>query len=116
MLNHADRVKIACQATPANVIGMILTRTCGTAWRQTIFHAFSLTSRHGPNMVLRHVLHGPTHNGGGSEVPPLAAAAVLQDSGGLNLFIVNRNPASAARLQSALRGFALLALQEALTF
>lgn len=115
LLNHADRVKIACQAQLVNVIGMILTRTGGPAWRQTIFHPFALTSRHGRGTVLRHVLHGPTHNAGGSEVPTLAAAAVLQDTGELNLFIVNRNPASAARLESTLRGFVTLTLQEALT-
>ena len=41
LLNHADRVKVACLAQLVNVIAPIMTETGGTAWRQTIFHPFS---------------------------------------------------------------------------
>ena len=45
LLNHADRVAIACQAQLVNVIAPILTRPSGPAWRQTIFHPFAITAR-----------------------------------------------------------------------
>jgi len=41
LLNHADRIGIACQAQLANVIAPIRTETRGPAWRQTIFHPFA---------------------------------------------------------------------------
>jgi alpha-L-arabinofuranosidase len=41
LLNHADRVKVACLAQLVNVIAPIMTETGGPAWRQTIFHPFA---------------------------------------------------------------------------
>ena len=40
LLNHADRVKVACLAQLVNVIAPIMTETGGPAWRQTIFYPF----------------------------------------------------------------------------
>lgn len=37
LLNHADRVKVACLAQLVNAIAPIMTETGGGAWRQTIF-------------------------------------------------------------------------------
>ena len=45
LLQHADRVAIACQAQLVNVIAPIMTRPEGPAWRQTIFHPFAITAR-----------------------------------------------------------------------
>lgn len=45
LLQHADRVAIACQAQLVNVIAPILTRPGGPAWRQSIFHPFAITAR-----------------------------------------------------------------------
>ena len=45
LIDHADRVAIACQAQLVNVIAPILTRPGGPAWRQTIFHPFAITAR-----------------------------------------------------------------------
>src|SRR5437764_13915235 len=45
LLNHADRVTVACQAQLANVIGPIRTVGGGPAWRQPIFYPFAHTSR-----------------------------------------------------------------------
>jgi alpha-N-arabinofuranosidase len=53
LLNHADRVKVACLAQLVNVIAPIMTETGGTAWRQTIFHPFSDFSNLGRGNVLR---------------------------------------------------------------
>ena len=48
LLNHADRVKVACLAQLVNVIAPIMTETGGPAWRQTIFHPFAQMSRYRP--------------------------------------------------------------------
>ena len=41
LLNHADRVRIACQAQLVNVIAPIRTEPGGAAWRQPTFHPFA---------------------------------------------------------------------------
>ena len=52
LLNHADRVRVACQAQLVNLLAPIVTIPGGTAWRQTIFHPFALTARHAHGSVL----------------------------------------------------------------
>ncbi|QFY12491.1 alpha-L-arabinofuranosidase [Nonomuraea phyllanthi] len=90
LLNHADRVGLACQAQLANVIAPIRTEPGGPAWRQTIFHPFALTAANARGRVLRAQVTAPsmpTEKYG--EVPVLAAAATL-DEGELSVFAVNR--------------------------
>ena len=41
LLNHADRIGVACLAQLVNVIAPIRTEPGGTAWRQTTFHPFA---------------------------------------------------------------------------
>ena len=108
LLRHADRVKIGCLAQLVNVIAPIMTEPGGPAWRQTSFHPFALTSRHGRGTVLRVEPESPRHETTDhGEVPLLDAVAVQQDEGGVVLFAVNRSqtraddpgrgPAGAAR-------------------
>ena len=52
LLNHADRVRVACQAQLVNLLAPIVTIPGGPAWRQTIFHPFALTARHAHDSVL----------------------------------------------------------------
>jgi alpha-N-arabinofuranosidase len=93
LLRHADRVKIGCLAQLVNVIAPIRTEPGGPAWRQSIFHPFALTSRHGRGTVLRIEPDSPVHETDWlGEVPILDAAAVLdEESGGITLFAVNRD-------------------------
>jgi alpha-L-arabinofuranosidase len=93
LLRHADRVRIGCQAQLVNVIAPIMTQRGGPAWRQTIYHPFALTSRHGRGMVLRVEPDGPRHETAAhGEVPVLDAVAVLaEDPAGVVLFAVNRD-------------------------
>jgi alpha-N-arabinofuranosidase len=93
LLRHADRVRIGCQAQLVNVIGLIMTEPGGSAWRQSIFHPFALTSRHGRGTVLRVEPQGPTHETAAhGEVPILDAVAVqAEEPAGVVLFAVNRD-------------------------
>lgn len=60
LLNHADRVKIACLAQLVNVIAPIMTEAGGPTWRQPTFHPFGAVAAnaHGDSLVTRTT--GPT--------------------------------------------------------
>ncbi|WP_424534665.1 alpha-N-arabinofuranosidase [Sphaerisporangium viridialbum] len=105
LLNHADRVGIACQAQLANVIAPIRTEPGGPSWRQTIFHPFALTAAHARGRVLRVAATSPafaTERYG--EVPALVSAVTHDDdSGSLTVFAVNRSERPLP-LETSLRG------------
>ncbi|HYQ65095.1 alpha-N-arabinofuranosidase [Actinophytocola sp.] len=92
LLRHADRVRIACLAQLVNVIAPIRSEPGGPAWRQTTFHPFSLTSRHGRGTVLRVEPTGPSYETSRmGEVPVVSATAVHdEEAGTVTLFAVNR--------------------------
>jgi len=93
LLRHADRVRMACLAQLVNAIGAIRSEPGGPSWRQTIFHPFALTSRHGRGTVLHTPISGPGyHTPQFGMVPKADAVAVRSDSGGeLTVFAVNRD-------------------------
>jgi alpha-N-arabinofuranosidase len=93
LLRHADRVKIGCLAQLVNVIAPIRSEPGGPAWRQTSFHPFALTSRHGRGTVLRTEPTGPVYEATAQgEVPVLGVTAVQDDeSGAITVFAVNRD-------------------------
>ena len=104
LLNHADRVKVACLAQLVNVIAPIMTETGGPAWRQTIFYPVRadepLRPRQGPahaGRVARLTLRpttiraAPRISSRCPNVPYLKLAAVADEAGGLSLFLLNRD-------------------------
>jgi alpha-N-arabinofuranosidase len=127
LLNHADRVKCACLAQLVNVIAPIMTETGGGAWRQSIFYPFQHMSRFGRGRVLRCQVACETYAAtyydprGSIEqafeipaAPYLKLAAVADGAGGLNLFALNRDLARPLSVEVEARGFAPLAVAEAL--
>jgi alpha-L-arabinofuranosidase len=127
LLNHADRVKCACLAQLVNVIAPIMTETGGGAWRQTIFYPFQHMSRHGRGRVLKGQVHSETYAAAyydprGSldqefpipAAPYLKLAAVATAGGGLSLFALNRDLGQPMTVSVEARGFADLAVAEAL--
>ena len=50
MLQHADRLKIACLAQLVNVIAPIMTEKGGEAWRQPIFYPYMHASVYGEGL------------------------------------------------------------------
>ena len=92
MLRHADRVRIGCLAQLVNVIAPIRTEAGGPVWRQTTFHPFALTSRHGRGSVLRAEVDSPVMDTKWfGDAPVLDAAATLEDDGTVSVFAVNRD-------------------------
>ncbi len=114
LLNHADRVAIACQAQLVNIIAPIMTEPGGRAWRQTIFHPFAQAARLARGRVLRPLIESssyPTERYG--EVPVLHATATFDDdTGDLCLFAVNRSTTETLPLTADVRGFGTLQVAE----
>ncbi|SMD25298.1 arabinosylfuranosidase ArfA [Kibdelosporangium aridum] len=114
LLRHADRVKIACLAQLVNVIAPIRSEPDGPAWRQTTFHPYALTSRHGRGVVLRVEPISPTYETSWmGEVPVVDATAVHhEESGAVTLFAVNRDQHEPLTLDIDIRSLPSLAIGE----
>jgi alpha-N-arabinofuranosidase len=129
LLNHADRVRVACLAQLVNAIAPILTETGGPAWRQTIFYPFAHFSNFGRGRVLRTHIDSPTYAAsyfdprGAQEhrfampaVPYLKLAVVHdEESNGVNLFALNRSLDQPLEITLQAGGFGRLQVGQALT-
>jgi alpha-N-arabinofuranosidase len=92
LVNHADRVKIACLAQLVNVIAPIRTEPGGPAWKQSTFHVFASVAAHarGHSLVTR-VTAPELSTQRYGDVPALTAAATHDPhSEAAALFVTNR--------------------------
>ncbi|MGB9683251.1 MAG: alpha-L-arabinofuranosidase C-terminal domain-containing protein, partial [bacterium] len=106
LLNHSDRVKIACLAQLVNVIAPIMTEDNGPSWRQTIYYPFMYTARYGKGDVLKPIIYSPLFDTKEfSDVPFIDASAVLNDNGELVVFLINKSMDSSIPLECILNGF-----------
>ncbi|AIQ20374.1 alpha-N-arabinofuranosidase [Paenibacillus sp. FSL H7-0357] len=107
LLNHADRVKIACLAQLVNAIAPIMTETGGAAWRQSIFYPYMHTSLYGRGTVLRPVITSPLYDSKDyTDVPLLDSAVVWNEAEGeLVIFALNRSLQESLLLECDVRGF-----------
>ncbi|MFS0702512.1 alpha-N-arabinofuranosidase [Cellulomonas sp. 179-A 4D5 NHS] len=97
LVNHADRVPIACLAQMVNAIAPIMTEPDGPAWRQPTFHPFAETARLARGVALDLRVEAPSVTTAlHGTVPLVTAAATWDDVDGtdaaLALFLVNRSP------------------------
>lgn len=125
LLNHADRVRVACLAQLVNAIAPIMTEAGGPAWRQAIFWPFADFARLGQGRVLKARVDSPTYAAtyydprGTEELRfPMPAApylklAAIDAAGRLTLFLLNRHLDEAMEVQVTARGFGDLALERA---
>lgn len=92
MLNHCDRVKIACLAQLVNVIAPIMTSDTG-AWRQTIFYPYMQASRYGRGTVLTSIVDSPVYDSKNyTDVPYLDSSVVWnEEDNSLTVFAVNKS-------------------------
>ncbi|WP_282583822.1 arabinosylfuranosidase ArfA [Lichenifustis flavocetrariae] len=107
LMNNADRVKCACLAQLVNVIGPIMTETGGPAWRQSIFHPFALSAKHGQGRVLQAKIDTPTMVTKAVPDMPVLLAAVTDDpaTGQTAIFALNRSSSESLDVEIGLRGF-----------
>jgi alpha-L-arabinofuranosidase len=92
LLNHSDRVSMACQAQLVNIIAPIRAEPDRPAWRQTIFHPFARTAEHARGTALRVAVDAPplpTAEYG--TVDAVDVAATVDGAHGA-VFLVNRMP------------------------
>ncbi|MDC7123259.1 alpha-L-arabinofuranosidase [Cellulomonas fimi] len=91
LLNHADRVPVACLAQLVNVIAPIMTEPDGPAWRQPTFAPFATTARLARGTALDLRVTAPTvTTAQHGDVPVVTAAATLDGTEGA-VFLVNRS-------------------------
>lgn len=89
LINHADRVKIACLAQLVNVIAPIATQKGGSAIRQTIFYPFRYLSEFGRGTVLQPVIDTPKVETKHGDTPLLYTTAVRGDDDTVTVFGLN---------------------------
>jgi alpha-N-arabinofuranosidase len=89
LLNHADRVKIACLAQLVNVIAPICTKKGGPAIRQTIFYPFYFLSKYGRGIVLHPVVQIPKTETKYGETPLLYTSTVHGHDDSVTIFALN---------------------------
>lgn len=108
LINHADRVKIACLAQLVNVIAPIMTEDTGDggrSWRQTIFYPFLHASAYGRGTALQPVVLCDKHDTKDyTDVPDIACAAV-EDAQTLTVFALNRSLDEPAQTEIDLGNF-----------
>jgi len=116
LINHADRVKIGCQAQLVNAIAPIYTAKGGPAWRQTIYYPFQHASHYGRGNVLRALITSPTYDSCKHEGVPVLDGAVVHDpaSGELTAFLLNRGRES-LHVEVQTMGFGGYSLAEHIT-
>ncbi|WP_169911735.1 alpha-N-arabinofuranosidase [Clostridium oryzae] len=92
MLQHSDRVKMACLAQLVNVIAPIMTTNGGGTWRQTIFYPFMHVSNYGRGCVINPIISSPTYDSKDfTDVPVLQSAAVFnEEKEQLTIFALNK--------------------------
>jgi alpha-N-arabinofuranosidase len=105
LLNHADRVTVACQAQLVNIIAPIRTEKGGPAWRQTIFYPFAQVARHARGQALVLPLVSPQIGSDAyGTVPAVTCAATIDPQHQrLALFLVNRDQNGPIELEVDLR-------------
>ncbi|GLY32759.1 alpha-L-arabinofuranosidase C-terminal domain-containing protein [Kineosporia sp. NBRC 101731] len=109
LLRHSDRVSMANLAQLVNVIAPIRCEPDGSAWRQTTFFPFALTSARGRGRVVRSDLTAPTVGTSQyGDVDMVDAVSVVADDGCVSLFVVNRSTTETVSLTTELTGASLI--------
>lgn len=107
MLNHADRVKIGCQAQLVNVIAPIMTSDTGS-FKQTIFYPFKHCSMYGRGVALQSVVESEKYDAIHYKDIPYIATSVIynEEEERITIFAVNRDLDDDCSLDADLRQFA----------
>ncbi len=107
LLNHADRVKMACLAQLVNVIAPIMTVPGGKAWKQTIFEPFFHASQYANGTVLQTASVCEKYDSKNyCDVPYLESTAVWNEPAGeITVFAVNRSLNEPMELACRFDGF-----------
>ena len=113
MLNHCDRVKMACLAQLVNVIAPIMTSDKG-AWKQTIFYPYMHASQYGRGLVLRTIVDSPKYDSKNyCDVPYLDTCVVWNEQvKEITIFAVNKSLEDDMEVTCDLRQFEGIKVKE----
>jgi alpha-N-arabinofuranosidase len=91
LLNHADRVRMACLAQLINAIAPIYTQPGGPVIKQSIFYPFQQVSTYGRGAVLKPIMVCPKYESEVyGDVPLLQSAVVLnRETNEVGIFVLN---------------------------
>lgn len=107
LLQHADRIKIACISELVNVIAPIVTVPGGVAFANSIYFPFAMTAALARDTIsLQTIMDSPKHSTRYfDDVSMVECAAQLAQDDTLYLFLANRNLSEEAFVDIELRGF-----------
>lgn len=118
LLNHADRVRVACLAQLVNVIAPIVAEPNGPAWRQTTFFPFRDISLFGRGVALRPIAKAPMRETAWGDAPTAVFAAIRDEAAdALTVFALNvdRERPTRARIDLSTFGPTTMAARTELT-
>ncbi len=115
LLNHSDRVKIACFAQLVNVIAPIFTEKGGRVIRQSIYYPFQLLSRYGScGTVLKPVTIAPETETCYGETPLLHSSVVYnEEDKTITVFLLNLQNED-MKVDLSMRSFGKVSMMERL--
>jgi alpha-L-arabinofuranosidase len=112
LINHSDRVSMACLAQLVNIIAPIRAEAGRPAWRQTIFHPFAGSAAHARGVALRAAVEAPTTaTAEHGPVPVVDVAATTADGRGA-VFLVNRRPGESVDVELRLQNLGAVTAAE----
>lgn len=114
LINHCDRVRIACLAQIVNVIAPILTERGGRVIRQATYWPFKYLSLLGRGTALKPVVKTPRAETKHGDAEIVHTTAVLNEDGTLTLFCLNIGE-DAMDVSVDLRSFGKVRMKEHLT-
>lgn len=114
LINHSDRVKIACLAQLVNVIAPIMTETGGGSWKQTIFYPYYYTSVYGRGTAIQAIVDSPKYDSKDfTDVPYLDQSIVYnEEKEELVIFAVNRSLDNQLNVDVDIRSFEGYSIEE----
>lgn len=114
LLQHADRVKAACQSLMINAGGLFSNIKGGGIVIHPVFYPFQLMSRYGRGVALMDRVSGPSvETAQCGPQPALQTAATFNEAdGAVNVFISNFDEADDCALRMDLRSFGDLRMLE----
>jgi Alpha-L-arabinofuranosidase len=114
LLNHADRVKIACLAQLVNVIAPIFTVKGGPVVKQTTFYPFQQVSIYGRGKVIKSIIDGPTiETSLHGPIPVIHSTTTYNEKDGtITIFALNSDREEEVELSAELRSFGNVSVVE----
>lgn len=103
MLNHADRIKVACLSL---ITSLVWARTSYDVLKTTAYYPFQLMSHMAKGHVLQQTMETDTYSSKYYKtVPLLESASVLDENGDIIVFVVNRDGGDSTVLELNCHGF-----------